>query len=612
MLKFAGWDGVVIEGRADGPVWLDIRDGDVQIRDAGTLWGKDTWEAQQIIWEEVGKDGRFISEQKPAVVAIGQAGENLCRVASLVHDAGHGSGQGGFGAVWGSKKLKAISVMGTGSIHVANPSALMEARLWAKKGYSFNVDNPEHVRKMDGTTFALGFGAPPLPGSLWHRPKEARPHACVGCHSSCRSRFGSGLGNESTCATSLMYSPFDVRRHSGKLIRTLFSLLERFGQKGLAFGMGLFMGKQSPAAYAASDLAQKYGINSVELMLGFQYLSELYKKGIIGPGKEIDCDLPFDRIGSMDFAEKIMKMIAYREGIGDDMAEGFYRAAERWGRLAEDTSTGLLSYPCWGLPDHYDARAHLEWGYGTILGDRDINEHDFINVMHLIPCLSKWQRKKPQFSAQEVVETVAEKLSPYEGDPMMLDYSRENMYSKHIVKLVAWHRHYSRFWKQSALYCNFLFADFCNPLTRDKKGLTGEGEPKFYNAVTGKNMSFVDGMELGRKIWNLDNAIWTLQGRHRDMVHFAPYIYNVPFNGMGSLSKYFLPMKKNGKWEYHVLKSRRHDRKKFDEWKTSYYQFEGWDPSTGWPTRKTLESLEMGYVADELQRKCRLGSDALT
>jgi aldehyde:ferredoxin oxidoreductase len=96
------------------------------------------------------------------------------------------------------------------------------------------------------------------------------------------------------------------------------------------------------------------------------------------------------------------------------------------------------------------------------------------------------------------------------------------------------------------------------------------------------------------------------------MVHFAPYIYNVPFKGMGFLSKYFLPMKKNGKWEYHVLKSRQHDRKKFDEWKTSYYQFEGWDPSTGWPTRKTLESLGMGHVAEELQRKRRLGSEAST
>jgi aldehyde:ferredoxin oxidoreductase len=357
-------------------------------------------------------------------------------------------------------------------------------------------------------------------------------------------------------------------------------------------------------------LTQKYGINSVELMLGIQYIRDLYKKGIIGPGKEIECDLPLDQIGSMEFADKLTKMIAYREGIGDDMAEGFYRAAERWGRLDEDSATGLLRYPCWGLPDHYDARAHLEWGYGSILGDRDINEHDFIFPMHLIPCLAKWQKKNPPLSAQEVVETISEKLVPYEGDPMMLDFSTENMYSTHIVKLVAWHRHYSRFWKQSALYCNYLFSDFCNPRARDKKGLTGKGEPKFYNAVTGKNMSFVDGMELGRKIWNLDNAIWTLQGRHRDMVHFAPYIYKTPFKGVGSLSKYFLPAKKKGKWEYVPLKNRSHDKNKFEEWKSAYYQFEGWDPGTGWPTRKTLDSLDMGNVADELQKNGRLGSDA--
>lgn len=122
-------------------------------------------------------------------------------------------------------------------------------------------------------------------------------------------------------------------------------------------------------------------------------------------------------------------------------------------------------------------------------------------------------------------------------------------------------------------------------------------------------MSFVDGMELGRKIWNLDNAIWTLQGRHRDMVHFAPYIYNVDFKGVGSLSKYFLPFKKNGKWEFRPLKKRRHDRGKFEDWKTAYYRFEGWDSRTGWPIRETLTSLNLGYVADELQEKGRLGSD---
>ena len=122
MLKFAGWDGIVIEGSASDPVWLDIRDDHVHLRDGRELWGKDTWETQHYICNEVGQDERYSgwedsfgkqskSTQKPAVIAIGLAGENLCRVASLVHDAGHGSGQGGFGAVWGSKKLKAISVM---------------------------------------------------------------------------------------------------------------------------------------------------------------------------------------------------------------------------------------------------------------------------------------------------------------------------------------------------------------------------------------------------------------------------------------------------------------------------------------------------------------------
>jgi aldehyde:ferredoxin oxidoreductase len=620
MLKFAGWDGIVLEGRADSPVWLDIRDDNVQLRDAKSLWGKDIWETQQDIHNDVAKEKRYggwkdpsndpnQTTQRPAVLSIGLAGENLCRVASLVHDSGHGSGQGGFGAVWGSKNLKAISVTGTGSIHVADPKELVRTRLWAKKNYSFNVDDPDHIKNLDGTTYVIGFGAPPITAAFWHKPKESRPHACIGCHASCRTRNGSGLGNESTCATALMYGPLNLRYNSGKFTKALFSILEFFGQIGMMMGFYTFAGKQGSAAYAAADLAQKYGINSVEVMKGITYIKDLYKKGIIGPDKEIDCDLPFDKIGSMEFADRLMEMIAHREGIGDDMAEGFYRASERWGRLEEDISTGLLEYPCWGLPDHYDARVHLEWGFGTILSDRDINEHDFISPLWQEPCLSMWQKKKPPLTAQELVKTISDRLAPYEGDPLMLDFQKENMYSNHIVKLVAWHRHYSRFWKQSALYCNYLFADFVNPLAKNKKGLTGEGEPKFYNAVTGKNMTFVDGMELGRKIWNLDNAIWALQGRHRDMVQFAPYIYNIPFKGVGSLAKYFLPQNKKGKWKYVPIDHRSHDKDKFEQWKSDYYQFEGWDAKTGWPTRSTLDSLGMGYVADELQKNNRLGSD---
>jgi hypothetical protein len=101
--------------------------------------------------------------------------------------------------------------------------------------------------------------------------------------------------------------------------------------------------------------------------------------GVMGPGKEIDCDLPFDKLDTLEFMEKLYDLIISRKGVGDDMAEGFYRAAKRWGRLEKDLGTNLLYYAYWGMPTHssYDPRAEVHWGYGTILGDRDINEHDF-------------------------------------------------------------------------------------------------------------------------------------------------------------------------------------------------------------------------------------------
>ena len=96
-------------------------------------------------WVDAGEkssSGGGQTTQMPAVLAIGPAGENLCRTAALVHDAGSGAGQGGFGAVWGSKKLKAISVVGTGSVNIADPDGLMKARLWAKNIYATDLKNP--------------------------------------------------------------------------------------------------------------------------------------------------------------------------------------------------------------------------------------------------------------------------------------------------------------------------------------------------------------------------------------------------------------------------------------------------------------------------------------
>jgi aldehyde:ferredoxin oxidoreductase len=592
MLKQAGWDGIVIEGRAERPVWIDIRNRTVQIRDCRqlSLWGTDTRTCQERIWSYVAGKGAFgdwlrpaggeggQTTQRPAVLTIGPAGENLSRLACLIHDAANSSGQGGFGAVWGSKNLKAISVIGTGGVNVHDPQGLMRARLRQTEQYAFSLDNRK--RKPLSTVF----DAYPRPVTLWGKPagtkrptEGQRPQGCVGCHAGCRGRYASGVGNEAHCVGSVFYSDassLDIQRRS-------------------------------------SDLLNRYGVNAFEAWRGLEYLRDLNRAGVLGPGKRIDFPLSFKNYGSYEFVEQFIRMIAFRnDGRGhksqaaDDLAEGFVRAARKWGRLEGeegDLKTGLLNFPHWGLPNHYEPRTELEWGYGTILGDRDINEHCF-NTIFWDLLISRFTGSKPSATAEETVKIYTDKMIPFEGDRLMMDYGTENMYSEHIAKLVAWHRHYTRFWKQSALLCDFRWPDFVNPYAPDKVGSTGESEPAFFHAVTGRQVTFLDGMELGRRIWNLDQAIWTLQGRHRDMVHFADYIYQVPYGGPS-----FMPSRVNGRWDYVSISGRAIDKGKFEEFKSRFYLLEGWDPDTGYPSRGTLRSLNLGTVADELERNNKLG-----
>lgn len=586
MLKWAGWDGIVIEGRADTPVWIDIRNHEVAIRDCHALglWGMDTWSCQERIWEYVAgnrafgdwfnPEGAMVTTQRPAVVAIGPAGENLSRLACLIHDAANSSGQGGFGAVWGAKRLKAISVIGTGGVSVHDPRYLLQTRQRLIRDYAFDFANPK------GRPPSTAFDAPPRPVTLWGNPRGTkrpteghRPVACVGCHAGCRGRYASGLGNEAHCAGTAFYSEantLDIQRR-------------------------------------CSDILNRYGINAFEAWRGLEYLRGLNKAGILGPGKEIELPLPFDKYGTLPFAEAFLKMIAYRgEGFGKnnricwELGEGFVRWAKNRGRLEKDLRSGLLNFPYWGMPNHYDPRAELEWGYGSILGDRDINEH-CLNTIFWDVLISRFLGTKPRATAAEAVKICTEKMIPYQGDPLMMDFSTENTYSEHIARLVSWHRHYTRFWKQSLLLCDFRWPDFINPNVPGKVGSTGKAEPMLLRAVTGMKISFRKGMEIGRKIWNLDHAIWTLQGRHRDMVQFAGYIYQIPYNGPAVATA-----RVNGGWEYINVSGRYLDRDRFEGFKDRFYQIEGWDPETGYPRRSTLQSLGLDYVAQELQRIGRL------
>jgi aldehyde:ferredoxin oxidoreductase len=117
-------------------------------------------------------------------------------------------------------------------------------------------------------------------------------------------------------------------------------------------------------------------------------------------------------------------------------------------------------------------------------------------------------------------------------------------------------------------------------------------------------MTWEESLDLGRKIWNLDKAIWVLQGRHRDQEVFTGYVYDVPTS-----VPYPLPVFEAGVWKYSENLGRKLDRAKFEDVKTRFYKLEGWDTTNGWPTRKGLTELGLAYVADELEGAKKLGAD---
>ena len=590
-LKYAGWDGVVVLGKADKPVWINVVNDKVTIEDATGLWGLDTRETQEEIWATVNDTAEVgdwhgigtsrdagRSTQRPAVVTTGPNAEKYMPMASLVHDAGNGAGQGGMGGVFASKNLKAISVLGTGGVSIADPNALLAAREWA---YQFAY--PGHADEPMSTVGMFSFPANPNSAvGNYAAGVSSRPQGCVGCIRTCRGRTSTGQGNESNCLDFIWYDVHDKAVHGGKI---------------------------TSATVQAADSIQRYGINSFAMEATMLWFAALRKQGLIGPGLEIDSSLPFEAWGTAQFAEALCESILTQTDVGADLALGVAQCAKKWGRLEKDLASGILPLQEWGYAHHYDARTEVEWGYGSIMGERDINEHDFNWVVYWTPTICGLFGVEPIVSAERLSQIIAKKGAPY-NDPMMADYSDEGIYSEGMAKTVAFHRHYTRFWKQSALYCDWAWADFVNPYGPDYEGITGEGEPKFFNAVTGKNLTYEEGLEIGRKIWNLDRAIWILQGRHREMEVLADYNYDVgAMPGTTTYeAPYTVPVYEKGVWSYKSVAGRKLDRQKVEDWKTKFYALEGWDTSSGWPTRATLEELGLGNVADTLEQAGKLGA----
>ena len=589
-LKFAGWDGVVVEGASDQPVYINIVDDQVKIEDATNgVWGMDTWDAQQEIsrrvvpslkygeWAELAQS--CFTTQIPAVVACGPAGERRVRYAALLHGPGSQAAMCGYGGVFGSKNLKAISVIGTGDTPIADPQALMEARGWFRQ-FQWDVDDPRDA-KMFETGYSLINGAPSGGNTQNRGPVfvPARPAACASCPRGCRMRLATGDSNESVCAGIMTATVggggAGAKPNPNAMPQALSQKLTR----------------------QANDLMQRYGIGHWPFMAVRGYINTLVNQGVIGGGKQINVDLP--QTGTFAYYDAIFRIISMREGeLGNLAAEGPARMAEKLGRYEEDVNSGRLPLAYWGTSQHYDPRNHPEWGFGSLFGERDLMLHQ----MGIYPLYVMARTGNPYLNAEEASRFFSEAMVPYNDDRYIVDYgnSPTGIYSDSKIKHVAWVKHYEKFWHGMG-FCGWRWPQCITNNTADRRGATPHAEPRFWNAVTGQNKTFADTMEIGHRIFTLDRAIWNLQGRTKAMETFPDYLYNTPGTVNG------VPMVVDGEWVFADGMRRSLDRDKVEDFKTRFYKFEGWNPDNSYPTRATLEKMDMKNVADVLQSKGKLG-----
>jgi len=205
---------------------------------------------------------------------------------------------------------------------------------------------------------------------------------------------------------------------------------------------------------------------------------------------------------------------------------------------------------------------------------------------------------------EEQVHRLAAKMVPFSDDPLMLsncwkgdEAYKTGIYSEHKAKMVAWARRFAGFYNESLALCEMMLPQF--------SGRSPDLEHAYYQAVTGSKKTIDDTIEIGRKIWNMERAIRVMAGRHRDKEQFAPFMYmpGATFKiGMGK------PVYQDGKWATENQDDLYLNKEGVEQFKTHFYKLEGWDPKNGWPTRKTLEGLNLKRVADLMASKGKLGA----
>jgi aldehyde:ferredoxin oxidoreductase len=311
-LKFAGYDLVILEGKADKPVYVFIRDGAVEIRDAAHLWGKEVPDATDLLRAETDDDAK--------VACIGPAGEKLALIANVLNEMHRAAGRSGVGAVMGSKNLKALVVLGGGAVKAMDPAGFKTAMVRARNKIlahpvggqglkAFGTDVLINILNQTGGLPTRNFrdghfptadkvGGESLSATLLKRPK-----ACFGCVISC------GRVTE-------VLNPKYKGRGEGPEYETAWALGPDCGVDDLE------------AITKANYLCNELGLDPISMGATIACAMDLYEAGIIGLKETGGIPLTF---GNAEVLVEMVRRTGLREGFGDKLALGSYRLAESYG-----------------------------------------------------------------------------------------------------------------------------------------------------------------------------------------------------------------------------------------------------------------------------------------
>jgi len=371
--KRAGFDAIIIEGKAPKPVYLWVHKGEASIRDASELWGKNTKETQEAIRAELG-------DNNIRVASIGPGGENLVKYANIMHGLVDAAGRGGMGAVMGSKNLKAVAVRGGKTPAVANPNGVKALRQWL-------MDN----RKLVASYSEFGTGAAiPLFEEIGNLPARnfrdgVFPEMNKISAQTLKETMGIGMEGCFACPVRCkkvieVKEPYQVdSAYGGPEYETLAALGSNCGIDDLK------------AIAKGSELCNAYSIDTISTGCTISFAMECFEEGLLTTRDTNGIELNF---GNAEAMLQIIECIGRREGIGNLLAEGSARAAEEIGKGAQGFSMHVKKQE---IPMH-EPRLNKSLALGYM-----VNPHGADHCCNLIDIFFAGFGKEPDVVVQDAL-----------------------------------------------------------------------------------------------------------------------------------------------------------------------------------------------------------------